>query len=603
MRKVTLLMVSLMLSTILANAQWPNYTQNSGLVVTADMEKDASDNVYVLATFEYKTTFINGFTAVASPSTTSVSYFVIKYDPSGLVLWSANVAAGSNFVMKAIDMEIENGQVYIVSAFDPGSGTPTLNLRSFDAGGAPIASVAAIGYLGTGENYYVSALDLAGNPLFISQVDAIPGVAIASFKSIQPIPGTDDVFLGGSAVSGGMQDAFISEYTVGAPYSGSGNQSAITSNSSFNVINDLEYIHSSTTGADVLFGIGTMGANGPIGTTLPFGSGLSDYFIASFEPFGPGLGATSAGFQGAATDFAYGNAMDGFDGGNIRLFTTGQFNDDLSAFGLPSGGIPNAFMTAVDYDHSIPGFFPGWAYTVDPGTIASAVGNDVDVDGGGDVAHFVGDFNGDMFEVMGNPAPTGPMPGIMGVQNGWQTAIEVGSTNCVYNASMINAPGAPIYTLVGVAVDYAGNVYATGDFMEDVDPVNTSTATYAPMVHPNPGVSENFATRFDFMAGGTLEYYKQSTTSSVALTDDENTQLNVYPNPAKDRVQVTLESNAEEMWNVKIYNTLGALIYTSSELSYEQSLLDIDLNEMPAGIYLLRVEQNDFVSTQQLVVQ
>tara|TARA_Y100000782_G_C10187590_1_gene267681 strand:- start:5050 stop:6861 length:1812 start_codon:yes stop_codon:yes gene_type:complete len=603
MRKITLLMVGFILSTIYASAQWPVNTQNSAMIVTADMEKDAAGNVYVLGTFEYKTTFANGFTAVASSYSTTLSFFVIKYDPSGNVAWTAYPAAGSNFAMKAIDMEIENGQVYIVSAYDPGSGTPIMRLLSYDAGGAFIGSAASAPFLVTGENYYVSSIDLAGNPLFISQVDAIPGVSIASFKSIQPIPGTDDVFLGGSAVSGGMQDAFISEYAAGSPYSGTGNQSAITSNSSLNVINDLELIYSSSTGADVLFGIGTMGDSGPIGTSLPFVSSLSDYFVASFEPFGPGLGATLADFQGKATDFAYGNALDGFNSGTTRLFTTGQFSDDLPTHGLPSGGVANAFMAALGYDHSIPAFYFGWAFTVDPGAIASAVGNDVVVDDGGDVAHFVGDFDGDQFEVMGNPAPNGPMPGVMGAPNSWQTAIEVGSAACAYNASILNAPGASTCTLVGVAVDYTGNVYATGDYVEELEAFNTSTATYAPIVHPNPGVRENFSTRFDFLAGSTLEYYKQSTTNSVALTDDENTQLNVYPNPAKDRVQVALESNTEEMWNVKIYNTLGALIYTSSELSSEQSLLDIDLNEMPAGVYLLRVEQNDFVYTQQLVVQ
>ena len=601
MRKITLLMVSLILSTVYAYAQWPVNTFNSTNTETKDIEKDASGNIYVLASFRYTTSFTGGPTITLANSG-CMGYYVAKYDAGGAFMWVVNSISTSTSIMEAVDMEINAGEIYILSRLNSSAGTPNTIIQS----SATSTTVTSPAYSITSEDYYVSGVTVGGVPFLVNQVDmGSTGITNVTLTSIERKSG-NDVYLGGSADLFGTQDAFIGEFTAGGLYTATTNHTAFTSGSA-NVVNDLEKVYSSALGYTVVYCIGTMTGNNPMGSPLTMTAGISDFFVLSFNS--TALGAPTAQIKGDASHMAEGNAIDIYEypGGPIEVYATGNFIDDLNTFGINSGGITNAFMVEINNDPFPPTLNPMWGHNVEPATINAAYGNDVDVDDAGTFVHFGGEFDGDQFEVHALPAPMGPVPGVPGVLNGWQTAFDTpGGGACMYNSSIVNVTAQPNYSLVGVCEESSsGNVYSTGDYFEELEGINSISASYAPIVHPNPGITENYITRFDFSAGGgALAYYKQQTETSTdnALTTN-TTKASVYPNPATDNVQVTLDSSAEGMWNVKVYNMLGALVYASSDLSHNQTYLTLDLDEMPAGVYLLRVEQNDFVSTQQLVVQ
>ena len=597
MRKITLLMVGFILSTVYASAQWPVNTFNSIFTETKDIEKDAAGNIYVLATFQYKTTFNSGLTIVAGGTMPSTGFYVAKYDLAGNLIWAANSTTSSSIKMEAVDMEVRNGEVFVLSELDPSLGTPPVSYTS--STGASVAT----GYIPTAENYYVSVIDLAGNPMLIEQVDmAGTGVTNVVFNTIQPhnVAGSLEVFLGGSGQFGGPYDAYIGEFLPGVPYTTSGNQTVFTAGASaaVNTINDLELVYSSAVGYDVLFSFGTMGAPNPIGTGLPPFSVISDCFITSFDPFGLGLNTPLASGVGAADYYADGIAMDAIDNGSVmNTFATGDFKDDLTAFALPSGGVTNAFMVSFDYDPVGLTFTPFWGYSADYtlSALNEAHGKDVDISDAGNEIHFGGDFDGDGFNTLPVYSPSGTQPASIGFSNGWQAGFDIGSAP-MYSTSVENINFASAFTLVGVCEE-AGEVYSTGDYLDDMLFNPSTAAGYTPMIHPAPGALENYVARY---GGGA--YFKTTERADVAIADGAS-QLNIYPNPANEKVQVTLNSSVDGTWNIKVYNMLGAMVYASSDLANDQDYITLDLDEMPSGVYLVRVEQDDFVSTQQLVVE
>lgn len=78
--------------------------------------------------------------------------------------------------------------------------------------------------------------------------------------------------------------------------------------------------------------------------------------------------------------------------------------------------------------------------------------------------------------------------------------------------------------------------------------------------------------------------------------------LIVFPNPAKDEINFNFQTESEGELVVSIYNLLGTLVKSqkSRRLSGKQSI-KIDLQELPAGIYLYSFRTNSKLQTERFV--
>ena len=82
--------------------------------------------------------------------------------------------------------------------------------------------------------------------------------------------------------------------------------------------------------------------------------------------------------------------------------------------------------------------------------------------------------------------------------------------------------------------------------------------------------------------------------STVAAVNSNNLiNFNVYPNPANDVINIQTENSIK---NVAIYNILGKLVYTNNVETVNVSNLD-------AGIYLIKVETEKGIGTSKLVIK
>jgi hypothetical protein len=93
-----------------------------------------------------------------------------------------------------------------------------------------------------------------------------------------------------------------------------------------------------------------------------------------------------------------------------------------------------------------------------------------------------------------------------------------------------------------------------------------------------------------------------STDFVVGLEDDPGSDLVVYPNPATGPVNIS-SGNKQPLESVSVYNSMGAHVYTQSiTRNFQRNLLHIDLGQLPAGFYQLRIISGDFEIIRKLVI-
>jgi hypothetical protein len=102
-------------------------------------------------------------------------------------------------------------------------------------------------------------------------------------------------------------------------------------------------------------------------------------------------------------------------------------------------------------------------------------------------------------------------------------------------------------------------------------------------------------------AGSRAQFIK---TNNTGLHELSAQSLKVYPNPAKDIVNIELNENLP-VSGLKIINTTGQLIYEDQLFNLNQgSIITIPLN-MNSGVYYLQITNQDgqAITTRKLIKQ
>jgi hypothetical protein len=80
-----------------------------------------------------------------------------------------------------------------------------------------------------------------------------------------------------------------------------------------------------------------------------------------------------------------------------------------------------------------------------------------------------------------------------------------------------------------------------------------------------------------------------------------NKFFSIYPNHATDKLQINSFANFNEAVNIKIFNTLGNLIYADKRKNENRFLIPLD--QLANGIYLLKLETDTRVYIEKLIKQ
>lgn len=97
-------------------------------------------------------------------------------------------------------------------------------------------------------------------------------------------------------------------------------------------------------------------------------------------------------------------------------------------------------------------------------------------------------------------------------------------------------------------------------------------------------------------------------------TDGETTEFEIpvevvetgfamFPNPANDEVSIDVEMRAENAVQVTVMDITGkAMMSQSYDLAKDENRINLDIKALPAGVYLVRIENGTAVGTQKLSI-
>ena len=83
---------------------------------------------------------------------------------------------------------------------------------------------------------------------------------------------------------------------------------------------------------------------------------------------------------------------------------------------------------------------------------------------------------------------------------------------------------------------------------------------------------------------------------SLNITDLEVANVNVYPNPATDVLNITF-NNSIDLVDVQVVNTLGAVILSRTLQSNGNGSFQLEVADLELGVYILKTISNGSTSS------
>ncbi|HMG14851.1 MAG TPA: T9SS type A sorting domain-containing protein, partial [Saprospiraceae bacterium] len=133
-----------------------------------------------------------------------------------------------------------------------------------------------------------------------------------------------------------------------------------------------------------------------------------------------------------------------------------------------------------------------------------------------------------------------------------------------------------------LSIDKSDNLYITGAFSQTTD------------FDPGQGT-------FNLKAVGSDDVYISKLSQSSVATKENlvDNKLNLYPNPTTGFLNVLI-TNPSKGQRIEIYNSLGVLMYTQTDLN-EFNI--IDLKNQPDGMYMLRLVDETNIGISKIIVK
>ena len=518
---------------------WARSASGNGYDEASTVTTDISGNVYVSGYFS--SDFITiGTITLQNDGLSFNDVFIAKYDPSGNLLWAQR--AGSSGNDRGISVTTDKtGDVYLTGYFY----SPTITFGPFTLTNAGVVG-----------DIFIVKYDSAGNVLWAKReggpaleipfsiaIDDLNNIIVAGrFSSNSITFGTTTLNQAGS------MDVFVVKYDP------SGN--VLWAKGAGGGSNDEAYSVSTDASENIyVAGYFTQPAN--FGTVKLTSAGLTDTFLAKYNPTGNILWAKRAG--GKSDDRATGVKTD--PQGNS--YVTGFYTNDSISFGsvlIPNTSFDNSFLAKYDTDGNVL-----WAKGIGNKSRASSV----TVSNGN--VYACGSFKSDTLTY------------------GSSTLINAGDPdffilNC--NTSG-NAKWAAKQTSGGkssefansIATDQFGNLFIAGSFKSE--PIFFGTSE----LNSNRG--------FDLFVA------KLGSTPTGIGDLGIASEFDIYPNP--NNGVFTLKNN----FNIKvieIYDLTGRKILSRTDLKQGAPEV-LNITGSPSGIYFIRIFDGQKNFTKKLIIR
>jgi hypothetical protein len=112
---------------------------------------------------------------------------------------------------------------------------------------------------------------------------------------------------------------------------------------------------------------------------------------------------------------------------------------------------------------------------------------------------------------------------------------------------------------------------------------------------------DRFENKIDFSGGKNIWSFQVI----ISENNTRDLQLLVYPNPARDQINIWFNLSAPQTVTVKIFNLLGKVLLDIPKMDYQDgdNYLNISLFNFDNGVYLLEFKTNTEVKTRKVLIQ
>jgi hypothetical protein len=117
-----------------------------------------------------------------------------------------------------------------------------------------------------------------------------------------------------------------------------------------------------------------------------------------------------------------------------------------------------------------------------------------------------------------------------------------------------------------------------------------------------PTLLIRFRTDNSLTATGFKIYWEEN--MSIQDNNVGFTELSIYPNPASDKITVSLTTEKEENVQISIYDMLGKVLYSVPSMQIRgQHKENIDVSSFAQGLYLLRITTMEGIITKKISIE
>jgi hypothetical protein len=104
---------------------------------------------------------------------------------------------------------------------------------------------------------------------------------------------------------------------------------------------------------------------------------------------------------------------------------------------------------------------------------------------------------------------------------------------------------------------------------------------------------------------GTTEITYEINFTVATSIDELNQDLNIklYPNPTNGIVYVSLDVNYMSKGSIEIFNSTGSKVYAKNLHDQTESVNEIDLSNLPKGMYFVKINTDDISETKKVILK
>ncbi len=533
------------------NWLWATSAGGTGYDVANCVTSDASGNSIATGDF-WSPALTFGSTTLTNASVINQSdLFIVKKDIAGNVIWAKSAGGADEDRGLSVTTDA-SGNIIVVGYF--ASATITFDTIT-------LTKVGGIG------DMYIVKYDTAGNVLWAHSAG---GTAYEGSNSVTTDT-SGNIITSGAFTSPSLTFGFITLTNT----SGSNDIYTVKYDAAGNVL-----WAKSATGSAWDYGTATVDIAGNVivsgtylSSTLTFGTttlvntggGSWDYFIVKYNSAGILLWAKSAG--GTSSDGASDITADA-SGNIIAAGSFGSTNITFGTITLTNTGFGAMFI--VKYDAAGNAL---WAYSYG-GAVASSVCTDVS----GKII-LAGYFN--------TPSLTIGSVTFTNADNSGNTSdlfiVKYDTTGNILWAK--SAGGINSDQANSITADASGNIFTAGLFYSPAITFGSTTLTNA----------SSFGNTYDIFIA------KLDSATITGNNEIENLAKGVllFPNPANNFFTIALGSTNEEV-EITITDITGKIIYSVSEI--EKQSIKVNTKDFAEGIYLVKIQSEDFLKTEKLIV-